>query len=212
MGTLGKRWKSKISDERRKQIIETNKRVFTGRKLTQEHKNKLKLNNAKYWLGKKRPEIKNFFTMKGKHHTKETKQKIKKHNVKYWLGKKRPPLSKEHIKIIRKVNLGKQYTKGMKFFRKGWENTPLNKKIRNSPEYILWRKACMERDDFTDQKTGQRGGELRVHHINNFADFPELRFAIDNGITLSKESHKLFHKIYGKRNNSREQLTEFLKN
>ena len=37
------------------------------------------------------------------------------------------------------------------------------------------------------KKTGISGGELVVHHINNFADFPELRTAIDNGITLSKK-------------------------
>lgn len=88
--------------------------------------------------------------------------------------------------------------------------TPINHKIRTSLEMKLWRKACMERDDFTDAKTGQRGGILAVHHINNFADFPELRTSIENGITLSRESHKLFHHIYGNKNNSREQLLEFL--
>jgi len=37
-----------------------------------------------------------------------------------------------------------------------------------------------------------------------------LRFAIDNGITLSEQSHKEFHKIYGKENNTKKQLKEFL--
>ena len=36
------------------------------------------------------------------------------------------------------------------------------------------------------------------------------RFAIDNGITLLEEVHKEFHKIYDKKNNTREQLKEFL--
>ena len=62
------------------------------------------------------------------------------------------------------------------------------------------------------KKTGISGGELVVHHINNFADFPELRTAIDNGITLSKKAHQDFHKIYGVRNNTKEQLEEFLNN
>lgn len=87
---------------------------------------------------------------------------------------------------------------------------PINNKIRASRESILWKKACMLRDVFTCQKTGQHGGKLVVHHIQNFSDFPELRFAIDNGITLSLNAHKEFHKIYGKKNNSREQLVEFL--
>jgi hypothetical protein len=90
--------------------------------------------------------------------------------------------------------------------------TPENHKIRSSLEMKLFRKACMERDNFTCQKTGERGGRLVVHHINNFADFPELRTSIENGITLSKESHKEFHRIYGVKNNTKEQLLEFLIN
>jgi len=89
---------------------------------------------------------------------------------------------------------------------------PINDTIRKSWNYKLWRKSCLERDNFTCQKTGQRGGELVVHHINNFAEFPELRFAIDNGITLSEKSHKEFHKIYGIKNNTLEQLQEYLNN
>jgi hypothetical protein len=87
---------------------------------------------------------------------------------------------------------------------------PENEKIRKSSEIMLWKKACMERDNFTCQKTGQRGGRLVVHHINNFADFPELRTSISNGVTLSVEAHREFHKKYGVKNNTREQLLEFL--
>jgi hypothetical protein len=55
-----------------------------------------------------------------------------------------------------------------------------------------------------------KGGKLHPHHIQNFAKFPELRFAIDNGITLSDKAHWEFHKKYGKHNNNREQMKEFL--
>ena len=88
--------------------------------------------------------------------------------------------------------------------------TPKNQKIRQSFESKLWRKTIFERDNFICQKYGIKGGELAAHHINNFADFPELRFAIDNGITLSKKAHQEFHKKYGTKNNTREQLKEFL--
>jgi hypothetical protein len=47
---------------------------------------------------------------------------------------------------------------------------------------------------------------------NNFAEFPELRTSIENGITLSEKAHKEFHKKYGFRNNTKEQLQEFLTN
>ncbi len=89
--------------------------------------------------------------------------------------------------------------------------TPENHKIRSSTEMKLWRKAVFERDSFTCQKYGTKiSGTLRAHHINNFADFPELRFAIDNGITFSEKAHIEFHRKYGEKNNNREQLNEFL--
>lgn len=88
--------------------------------------------------------------------------------------------------------------------------TPENVKIRNSIEIDLWKRKCLERDMFTCQKTGQKGGKLVIHHILNFSSNPELRFDIDNGITLSKISHDNFHILYGKKNNTREQLLQFL--
>jgi len=85
-----------------------------------------------------------------------------------------------------------------------------NDRLRHNFEMRLWRKSVFERDNFTCQKTKKRGGYLVAHHINNFSDFPELRTAIDNGITLSEKSHKEFHTKYGIKNNTREQLMEFL--
>jgi len=89
--------------------------------------------------------------------------------------------------------------------------TPINNKIRGSLEGKLWQDSVKNRDGNTCWKCGEnRISKLTVHHILNFSSHPELRFAIDNGITLCKPCHKLFHKIYGYKNNSREQLIEFL--
>jgi hypothetical protein len=88
--------------------------------------------------------------------------------------------------------------------------TPINRALRQGLEANLWREAVFARDNWTCQKTNIRGGSLVVHHIQNFSQWPELRFALDNGITLSKQSHKEFHSIYGTKNNTREQLIEFL--
>lgn len=88
--------------------------------------------------------------------------------------------------------------------------TPKNKKIRHSLKSVTWRKNVFNRDDYIDQKTGIKGGKLVVHHILNFAQYPELRFELSNGITLSDKSHKEFHRIYGIKNNTKEQLLEFL--
>ena len=89
--------------------------------------------------------------------------------------------------------------------------SPENVKIRNSIEMHLWREAVFARDGFVCQKYEITGGKLEVHHILNFAKHLELRLAIDNGITLSKRAHIEFHKKYGRKDNNRGQLEEFLK-
>jgi 5-methylcytosine-specific restriction endonuclease McrA len=88
--------------------------------------------------------------------------------------------------------------------------TPINKIIRNSIEFRLWREAVFARDNWTCQKCKIRGGKLHPHHIFNFSTYLDLRFAIDNGITLCESCHKEFHKKYRNQNNTKEQLQEFL--
>jgi hypothetical protein len=93
-----------------------------------------------------------------------------------------------------------------------WKNgiSKENEKQRHNIEAYYWKRECLARDNFTCQKTGVSGGDLVVHHINNFSEFPELRWEISNGITLSKKSHLEFHKKYGYKNNTRSQIEEFL--
>jgi len=61
-----------------------------------------------------------------------------------------------------------------------------------------------------DQKCKERVNELHPHHIKNFSQYKELRFAIDNGITFCDVCHLDFHKRYGFRKNNREQIVKFL--
>src|SRR6266849_6556768 len=36
--------------------------------------------------------------------------------------------------------------------------------VRKHPEYLRWRLSVMERDNYTCQLCGRRGGNLHVHH------------------------------------------------
>jgi 5-methylcytosine-specific restriction endonuclease McrA len=97
--------------------------------------------------------------------------------------------------------------------------TPLRTRIRDCAKSLAWKQACLERDNYTCQHTGQFGGKLEVHHIKSFSQiFEEFLFLnsdldpekdcdtlfdlaqqypifwdISNGITISEESHNRLH-------------------
>lgn len=68
--------------------------------------------------------------------------------------------------------------------------TSLTEAIRHTLEYRLWRTKVFERDSYTCRVCHWRGGRLQPHHIKAFAHYPELRFNVDNGITLCSDCHK----------------------
>jgi len=153
-------------------------------------------------------------------HTEETKRKMSETRT----GKPSHPQSEEARKKISEANKGKipyimtetirkkksELNKGDKcnFWKGGI--TSINLIIRMGIDFRLWREAVFARDNWTCQRCKKRGKRLCSHHIQNFSQFPELRFAIDNGITFCRECHVLFHKIYGRQNNNKEQLKNYL--
>lgn len=68
---------------------------------------------------------------------------------------------------------------------------------RNSPEYELWRNSVFKRDNYVCQHCKQGNKVLNAHHIKFWADRKDLRFNIDNGITLCVDCHKKIHKKKG---------------
>src|SRR5688572_21261240 len=62
----------------------------------------------------------------------------------------------------------------------------------DDPEYKAWRLAVYRRDKFTCRMPGCKSKKrINAHHIHRWADFPELRFVLSNGITLCKAHHDL---------------------
>lgn len=140
-------------------------------------------------------------SFKGKHHTEDAKRKIgeKSKGNKYTLG----------------IHLGYGTRLKMSKARRG-ENNPnwkggigsLNKSLRASLKYRLWREEVFKRDNFTCQKCGARSEKGKVvylepHHIKSFslileendintlekADKCKELWNIGNGITYCLECH-----------------------
>ena len=66
--------------------------------------------------------------------------------------------------------------------------------LRTTTEYATWRTNVFERDNYTCQHCKQHGGALNAHHKKAYADYPELRVELSNGITLCEECHKAEHR------------------
>lgn len=74
---------------------------------------------------------------------------------------------------------------------------PLDKKRdkldRRCKQYREWRKEVLKRDEYKCTKCNNKK-RLEAHHIKKFSKYKELRFELDNGITLCKECHKEIHR------------------
>lgn len=58
------------------------------------------------------------------------------------------------------------------------------------PEYREWRMNIFKRDNFKCKIfNSDCKGQLQAHHILNWKDYPELRYEINNGITLCVAHH-----------------------
>lgn len=68
------------------------------------------------------------------------------------------------------------------------------KEIRTtSIDYVLWREAVYKKYSGTCQLCGTTQGSMHAHHKKEYANNPEKRYAIDNGILLCEACHAKIH-------------------
>ena len=135
----------------------------------------------------------------------------------YWKTHKHPMLGKKHSEETRiRMSQSWDYSKSitperndqLSLSRMGelnpnWKGGPkIPKDIKNAMrkrrEYLNWRESIFVRDNYTCQNCYTRSKKhnqvtLEAHHINSFTDFPELRYSVDNGITLCRPCHLEVH-------------------
>ena len=104
----------------------------------------------------------------------ETKKKI----GDFWRGKKKSELEK----LKNKISQVKRWDKvGRKEYRRYIH-------LSGTYEYKSWRTRVFVRDDFKC-RICDVGGYLEAHHILKWSEYPELRYNINNGITLCRAHH-----------------------
>lgn len=151
--------------------------IYTRKPRTEESKLKIR---AVLSIRNKSDKQKNAVSLahKGLKHTEEAKRKIS-------IGHTGKILSNETRKRISESS-----KKGeANHFWKGGVSKEKKYKHYYSFEYTTWRRAIFERDGYRCQVCCQVGGYLTAHHIKSWAHYPELRYDINNGITLCESCH-----------------------
>lgn len=77
---------------------------------------------------------------------------------------------------------------------------PKNKyssKSRSGFKHVAWSTLVKERDQNSCTKCGS-AYELHAHHVKSYKMHPELRYDVNNGITLCSSCHRKHHKENGR--------------
>lgn len=134
--------------------------------------------------------------------TDEHKEKLRQAKLKkptrYWFGKKRNDDTKRKISET-KMNSVNTPRKEKHHNWNGGASRGYKQGYRKNLLYRQWRTFVFERDNYTCQECGKRGGVyITAHHIKSWAKYPEFRYDVDNGTTLCEECHKLTDNYAGR--------------
>ena len=123
--------------------------------------------------------------MQGRTRSEETRQKLREKAL------QRPPLREQTRDRLRQRPV---HNRGAAHYKwkggKPWERF-------KTPEYQAWRNAVLERDAYIcqhcDRHCNKNEKGLAAHHVQPYADHPELRFDVSNGLTLCRSCHMALH-------------------
>lgn len=93
----------------------------------------------------------------------------------------------EKLSILQTFDLIERKETSITVF-KFWQD----KHDRNSDRYRKWRQAVFIRDGFRCRECGA-SKDLQAHHIQSWMSCKELRYSVDNGITLCRKCHLEAH-------------------
>lgn len=66
--------------------------------------------------------------------------------------------------------------------------------VRDVAKISKWRRSVFQKDKYVCQNCGyDKGKIIQAHHVKPYAEFPEHRYDVENGVTLCKPCHLFIH-------------------
>lgn len=84
-----------------------------------------------------------------------------------------------------------------------WRDRP------QTPKRVALSRRCYERDQYSCIVCGINH-KLHAHHLFSFHSTPDKRDDLDNLVTLCRDHHMEFHRMFGRKNNTPQQFYEFM--
>ena len=156
----------KLSQERRLQISESQKRISSAPEERARRSARAKALGVGKWMA-------------GTKHRPETVEKRARHKR-----------GRSYVEIYGPERALAEALKRQRGNKKRFEGVQLKGEQRPyhgcNARYGHWRRSVFQRDNFACCVCGERGGQLQAHHIKKWSTHVDLRYEVSNGVTVCK--------------------------